>query len=108
MRRLVIDDLRVFAFDAVYARSSVAGVGALYDEPWDEVWLDHDLGGDDTIMPVVDTLVFAARFREPFDIGTIVIHTSNPPGRKNIRLALERFYKLRDVYLDAQTFLEDL
>ena len=44
---LVIDDLRTFTFDASYARTSAEGL-AMLNQPWTQIWLDHDLGADDT------------------------------------------------------------
>jgi len=44
MKRLIIDDLRIFRFeDATYARTSDEAIDQLYNHgPWDEVWWDHD------------------------------------------------------------------
>ena len=57
----------------------------------DELWLDHDLGGDDTIRPVAAALEEAAFNGEPFDIGTIFIHSSNPSGAEYIMRGLLRW-----------------
>ena len=46
----------------------------------DELWLDHDLGEDDTIWPVVEVLERAAFEERPFDIGVINVHSANPAG----------------------------
>lgn len=43
----------------------------------DELWLDHDLIGDDAVQPVVDHLVAAAGRGRPLDIGRILVHTAN-------------------------------
>lgn len=90
---LVIDDLRTFDFDATYARTVSEGM-ALVSHPkgWDEVWLDHDLGGKDTIRPVVVMLETRAYFGYPANIGLIVICTDNPVGRKWMLQALEKYY----------------
>jgi hypothetical protein len=46
----------------------------------DELWLDYDLGEDDTIWPVVAVLERAAFEDHPFDIGIINVHSANPAG----------------------------
>ncbi|WP_309232287.1 cyclic-phosphate processing receiver domain-containing protein [Micromonospora tarensis] len=58
---VLVDDLRSFVDgrSAEVARTSTAGVGLLdryRDRRLDELWLDHDLGGDDTNWPVVEVL----------------------------------------------------
>lgn len=81
-RYLVIDDLRVFKADhwfpsdseVWYARTSEDGLDALKNEKWAVVYLDHDLGGTDTIKPCLDyVLEFPERFRETL----FFVHTSN-------------------------------
>ncbi|WP_406081647.1 cyclic-phosphate processing receiver domain-containing protein [Micromonospora sp. NBC_00858] len=70
---VLVDDLRSFVDgrSAEVARTSAAGVEVLHrhrDGRLDELWLDHDLGGDDTIRPVVAILEQAAFEKRPFDI----------------------------------------
>jgi hypothetical protein len=102
-RIVLIDDLRSFVDGrpAQVARTSVEGVEALERHRarrLDELWLDHDLGGEDTIWPVVELLERAAFDGDPFDIGTIYVHSANPPGAAKIRQALERWgYHVRVV-----------
>ncbi len=92
-RVLLIDDLRSFVDGrrAEVARTSAAGVTLLSrhrHERVDELWLDHDLGGDDTIWPVVELLERAAFDGEPFDVGLITIHSANPAGHPTRHCAL--------------------
>ncbi len=94
--RLLIDDLRDFVDDgpAVLARTSAAGVQALHRHRAgriDELWLDHDLGGTDTIWPVVEELERAAFDEAPYDIGTVYVHSANPPGAAKILRSLRRW-----------------
>lgn len=49
---------------------------------WDEVSLDHDLGGDDTGMKVLDWMIEYKVW--PTEL---TIHTSNPPARKQMLAA---------------------
>jgi hypothetical protein len=99
----MVDDLRSFLDGraAEIARTSAAGVALLERvraRGLDELWLDHDLGGDDTIWPVVETLERAAFEDRPFAIGAIYIHSANPPGVAKLTQALERWgYKVRVV-----------
>jgi hypothetical protein len=93
---VLIDDLRSFVDGrpADVARTSAAGVELLERrraQRLDELWLDHDLGGEDTIWPVVELLERAAFEERPFDIGTVYIHSANPPGAAKIVQALGRW-----------------
>ncbi len=77
------------------ARTSAAGVELLdrcRDQRLDELWLDHDLGEDDTIWPVVEVLERAAFDGRPLDVGVINIHSANPVGAT--KMALGRFIAL--------------
>ncbi|SCF05784.1 hypothetical protein GA0070612_3406 [Micromonospora chokoriensis] len=69
----MVDDLRSFldGRSAAVARTSAAGVDLIdryRGRRLDELWLDHDLGGDDTIWPVVEVLERAAFDERPFDV----------------------------------------
>ncbi|WP_344646967.1 cyclic-phosphate processing receiver domain-containing protein [Cryptosporangium japonicum] len=82
---VLVDDLRSFVDGrpAEVARTSSAGVELLErhrGHRLDELWLDHDLGGDDTIWPVVEVLERAAFEGRPFDIGVVVVHSANAAG----------------------------
>ncbi|BCY12024.1 cyclic-phosphate processing receiver domain-containing protein [Actinoplanes sp. L3-i22] len=115
MTVLLIDDLRSFTDGRVasVARTSAAGVALLdrhRDGRVDELWLDHDLGGEDTIWPVVEVLERAAFEERPFDIGVILIHSANPSGATRMARTLRRWgYPVRlatgspaVAYLDPQ------
>jgi hypothetical protein len=100
-RVILIDDLRSFADGrrAEVARTSAAGVsllGSCRDHRLDELWLDHDLGEQDTIWPVVEVLERAAFDGRPFDIGVITIHSANPAGATKMAQALRHWgYRVR-------------
>ncbi|MEU6077171.1 cyclic-phosphate processing receiver domain-containing protein [Micromonospora sp. NPDC047074] len=115
-RIVLIDDLRSFVDGrgAEVARTSGAGIALLSryeDQRLDELWLDHDLGEDDTIWPVVEVLERAAFEGRPFDIGIINIHSANPAGGARMALALRRWgYRVRELsgsadvgYLDGSS-----
>jgi hypothetical protein len=92
---ILADDLRSFVEGrpAEVARTSAAGVELLRRcrGQWvDELWLDHDLGGEDTTWPVVEVLERAAFDERPFDIGVVFIHSANPPGAAKISQVLGR------------------
>ncbi|MFE7036211.1 cyclic-phosphate processing receiver domain-containing protein [Streptomyces sp. NPDC057621] len=85
------------------ARSSGEGVALLQehrDSLIDELWLDHDLGGDDSILPVVTPLEEAAFNGRPFRIGTVYVHSANPIGAETVVRSLTRWnYQVRRVTL---------
>jgi hypothetical protein len=103
---LVVDDERTYPtfedqYRIVYVKSSANALEALRSlrkedifgrrSPLDvdEIWLDWDLGGDDTAKPVVDYL---DEFRDSYAGTHIRILSSNPVGQKYIKLALGRHF----------------
>ncbi|MEJ7647721.1 MAG: cyclic-phosphate processing receiver domain-containing protein [Nakamurella sp.] len=97
---VLIDDVRSFRDGRACrtARSEADGLAllnALRSLRIDELWLDHDLGSDRrtgrafTVMPVVEALCAAAIGERPYNVGEIVIHTSNPVGAVSMRRNLE-------------------
>ena len=92
----LVDDLRSFVDGrrAEVARTSTAGVELLQryrNRRLDELWLDHDLGENDTIWPVVEVLERAAFEDRPFDIGVINVHSANPAGAAKIAQVLRHW-----------------
>jgi hypothetical protein len=92
MIRVVIDDLRTFAFDAVHARSSAEGIAVLdscrtHGQRIDELWLDYNLGRGDTGSTVVTWLVAHAKEMAPL-VGEVVVHSSDPNGAARMMAAL--------------------
>lgn len=74
----------------------------------DELWLDHDLGrletapyGWDSIMPVVYWLEETAISGIGPDIGTILVHTSNPPAGEQMMAILRPHYSVFRIALSA-------
>jgi hypothetical protein len=93
---VLVDDRRSFVDgrNALVARTSAAGVellDSLRDQRLDELWLDHDLGGDDTIWPVVEVLERAAFEERPFDVEAICVHSANPVGAGKVVQVLRRW-----------------
>jgi hypothetical protein len=93
---VLVDDLRSFVDgrSAEVARTSAVGVELLdryRGRRLDELWLDHDLGGDDTIGPVVEVLERAAFDKRPFDVGVIKVHSVNPAGTAKIAQVLRHW-----------------
>lgn len=92
---LVIDDERTLKLEnAVYARTSKIGQDLLYGFSWDEVWLDHDLSGNDTIRGLVLKIEEEAYKGKILNIERFVVHTMNPVGRWWIFEALKPWYKV--------------
>jgi hypothetical protein len=98
---LLIDDLRNFREQPegklTIARTSAEGLAALeLDRAWTQIWLDHDLGLDqfgvpDTIMVVVDRMAEFAFNGTPVDVAEVLVHTSNPPGARQMLQTLTHF-----------------
>jgi hypothetical protein len=90
---LLVDDVRGFKDErpALVARSSqeaLTPLKRLGDRRIDHLWLDHDLGGEDTIRPVIDLLVRLARTGSPLNVGLVHIHTANVGAGHWMRLEL--------------------
>lgn len=94
-RTLLIDDLRNFrnnpAGELLIARTSQAGLDLISQGEWSAVWLDHDLGGADTITPIIDFLAEQSFLGKPVRIQTIYIHTSNPAGATSMLAVLRKY-----------------
>lgn len=87
-RILVIDDIREYE-GCVHAKTAREGIELLKQGPWDEVWLDHDLGGDATIRPVVEWLQ-----NNRIAVDCIWVITANPAGQKYIIDSLRDDYRM--------------
>ena len=98
IRRLVVDDWRVFGFPATYARTDEDAIYYLQTEAWDEVWLDFDLGqdGHQRIMTTVPVAIYLEKNYKP-SIQRIYVHSDNPAGASYLVRALERWYDVRRV-----------
>lgn len=102
---VVIDDERTFRFDhlrddVVYLRSSDDALLYLVKNwlspncyrPIDQLWLDHDLGSNDTVKPIVDFLDQIGALGYPFNVRNIFVHTQNAPAGDRIVKTLYRHY----------------
>lgn len=98
---LVIDDLRTFAFPAIYARTADEGLARLEERAWREVWLDHNLGQGAAIAPVMQFLHERASRGQPVGIGIICVHTSDPAEGDEMVAGLGRWYRVRRVVAHA-------
>lgn len=96
---LVVDDARTFDFPAVYARTAAAAIALLrrHDARYDEVWLDHDLGEESDVRPVVELLERRAFRGRPIPIGHIFVQSDDPPGAAWIVAGLTRWYEVSRV-----------
>jgi len=99
---VVVDDLGVFGFNAMYLRTLGAALDWLESwssrpTPVEELWLDHDLGGEDTVRPFVIRLEELTVVGGPLPIRTIKICSSNPVGVRYIQQALSRHYRVEQV-----------
>jgi len=110
---LIVDDERTFDPARlglgqedllVHARTSAEGLRLLAERRWDEVWLDHDLGGKDTTMPVVREMLRAGHEGEPFDLYRVVVHSANVAVSDYMVKDLGRFYRAERLY-DPRPYL---
>ena len=79
---VLVDDVRGFTDKrpALVARSSQEALdllNELRDTRIADLWLDHDLVGEDTIRPVVELLVRLAKEGTPQNVGQVHVHSSN-------------------------------
>lgn len=100
-KTVIIDDNRIFLnegfADAIYLRTSGEAVAYLNccragNFVPANVWLDHDLGGADTIMPVVEWLEEEAHNRPESGWLNVFfsVHSQNPVGADTVVRALRR------------------
>jgi hypothetical protein len=100
---VLVDDLRSFTDGraALVARTSADALALLTriaGQPIAELWLDHDLGGIDTIWPVVEVLERAAFEENPVPVGTVFVHSANPAGAARVAQVLRRWgYRVESV-----------
>lgn len=92
---VLIDDVRRFKDDrpALVARTSAEGLvllRSLRDARIEELWLDHDLSGDDDIWPVVHALDDASLAGQPYDVGLIRIHAARTGPAHRMGVSLRR------------------
>lgn len=92
---VLVDDVQCFrdARPCRVARTSAAGVALLNDlrhTRVDDLWLDHDLGGEDTVWPVIRLLEDAHLCGRPFDITTVHIHTARAGPAHQMGISLRR------------------
>lgn len=120
---IVIDDERTFSFDGslpgyldvIHCRDSASGIAAIV-EAWVsyslhygnmvDLYLDHDLGGSDTIMPVVDFLYVAGNSAAKNCSGSldkmvsnIFVHSQNPTAADRIVSILSPLYRTKRIPL---------
>ncbi len=101
---LVIDDLRTFKEGVaegnliLYAKDSATALDFLIKlkSPIDEIWFDHDLGGEDTAYRVATWLEARAHFNTVYYQKVakgirMMVHTANPVGRGKIVAALSGY-----------------
>lgn len=111
---MLVDDLRSFVdgTPAVVARSSADAVQLLdkqLAEVWiDELWLDHDLDGQDSIWPVIEHLEGCAHTGRPLSIGRVFVHSGNPVGVQRMMVALRQLgYEVRRAFGAARLRYQD-
>ncbi len=88
MKILVVDDERTFTFkregiEVDHARSSEEAIKKLTENRYMSIWLDHDLGRDDTGMKVAEFLRDNRKMSTIRNVP-IYVHSMNPVGSQNM------------------------
>lgn len=93
MIKLWIDDLRSPPDSGwVWAKSSKTAIQTVVWYAPELVSFDHDLGGDDTAMKVVDELEAISNESGTIRQFNYQIHSANPVGKANLHRALDRWF----------------
>lgn len=92
---LFIDDIRnpVDSKNWIIARNSKDAIKIIKNDFPQKISFDHDLGGDDTAMNVVNFIIDATLDKKiaiPVNFEFFV-HSANPVGAKNIKTKLNNF-----------------
>lgn len=104
---VVIDDERTFKSDEdiIYLRNSKDAIHYLVEiwvscyKPITQLFLDHDLGGTDDVMIVVDFLNMIGKGDYPIQIGSILVHSQNPSAADKIVRTLAPSYNIARIAL---------
>lgn len=95
-RILAIDDMRVCKGATVVARTYQTGMDLLFKMgPWDELWIDHDLGCFDESgreKTGYDILCSLEALWPTTRVDTIVMLTSNPAGRLKMEQVIQKLF----------------
>ncbi len=92
---VLIDDTRSFRDNRPcrVARTSAQGVAlltSLHRTRIDALWLDHDLGGDDDIWPVIRVLEDAALRGQPLDVRMVHVQAARSGPAHRMLISLRR------------------
>lgn len=102
---MYIDDIRDpnSQFNMI-ARSSIEAVAIMSENGCPNfISFDHDLGGNDTAMVVVNWMISHDLDHKNFipDDFTFNVHSANPVGAKNIEGSLNSYLKFREIEKNA-------
>jgi len=89
--------------------ASAMGIVALAHEkgmPLEEISFDHDLGGNDTAMPVA-RMIEEGAYRNELPRIKWHIHSANPVGRLNLKACMESADRYWDWHLDGKMIFDE-
>ncbi len=89
-KRILVVDNECQARAATIARTSSEGLGLLANGAWDELWLDHDLGGVDTAWPIIRELERRHAAGANVGVTSVIVHTANPVESIRMIVALHK------------------
>jgi hypothetical protein len=92
MTWLWIDDCRPAPYGMLWVKSSEEALAFLKKvglERIDTISFDHDLGGTDTTIPVINWIEEEVSTKG-LPVPNMIVHSMNPVGRRNLQRAIER------------------
>lgn len=92
--RLFVDDLREPPAGWTVARSSAEAIAVLEAGSVAAVALDHDLGGEDTGLRVIEWFERAVADDPEIELPAFSIHSANPVGAARMRTAIEALIEI--------------
>lgn len=91
IKTLLIDDVRNIEATKI-ARTFDEGISALKEEVWDILYLDHDLAEEDPKKTGYGIMCFLEENKQYLP-KEIILVTSNPVGRKQMEVIINKLYE---------------
>lgn len=93
---VIVDDERIHPKGDIHLKTSAEALSWLEgSKGCKELWLDHDLGGEDTTRPVALWLAELGFNEKPYLVEAIYIHSMNPVGADYLLKTLNKYYNVK-------------
>lgn len=118
---VVVDDERTFEFkegttgytfrtSAEALKFLIGHWYELYSDPIEALYLDYDLGGNDTALIIARFMQRVAQLKFPWDtesvpmvrVERVFVHSQNPVGARDMRSLLMNHYDVRIIKLPTK------